>query len=58
MFMLHKESRLFFDELSNCEIFKEYPAPWSKLCFELSWFIIIMQKHTFVVVVINLLFRT
>jgi len=56
--MLHEESRLFFDELSNCEIFKEYPAPWSKLCFELSWFIIIMQKHTFVVGVINLLFRT
>jgi hypothetical protein len=26
----HKESRLFFDKLSNYQLCKEYPAPWSK----------------------------
>jgi hypothetical protein len=27
---LHKESRLLFDKLSNYQLFKEYPVPWSK----------------------------
>jgi hypothetical protein len=27
----HKESRLFFDKLSNYQLFKEYSALWSKL---------------------------
>jgi hypothetical protein len=26
----NKESRLFFDKLSNYQLFKDYPAPWSK----------------------------
>jgi hypothetical protein len=25
-----EESRLFFDKLSDVELFKEYPAAWSK----------------------------
>jgi hypothetical protein len=28
---LHKESRPFFDKLSNYGILKECPAPWSSL---------------------------
>jgi hypothetical protein len=27
--VFHKESRLFFDKLSNYQLFKDYPAPWS-----------------------------
>jgi len=26
----HKERRLLFDKLSDYQLFKEYPAPWSK----------------------------
>jgi hypothetical protein len=26
----NKESRLLFDKLSNYQLFKEYPVPWSK----------------------------
>jgi hypothetical protein len=26
----HKERSLLFDELSDYQLFKEYPAPWSK----------------------------
>jgi hypothetical protein len=26
----HKESKLLFQKLSDCQLFKEYPAPWSK----------------------------
>jgi hypothetical protein len=26
----HKESRLLFDKLSDYQLFKEYPVPWSK----------------------------
>jgi hypothetical protein len=29
-FGFHKESRIFFDKLSDNQLFKEYPAPWSK----------------------------
>jgi hypothetical protein len=29
-FEFHKESRLLFDKLSDYQLFKEYPAPWSK----------------------------
>jgi hypothetical protein len=26
----HKENRLLFEELSDYQLFKEYPEPWSK----------------------------
>jgi hypothetical protein len=26
----HKESRLLFQKLSDYQIYKEYPAPWSE----------------------------
>jgi len=29
-FGFHEESRLLFDKLSDNELFKKYPAPWSK----------------------------
>jgi len=29
-FGFHKESRLLFHKLSDYQLFKEYPAPWSK----------------------------
>jgi hypothetical protein len=27
---VHKESRILFDKLSDYQLFKEYPAPWSE----------------------------
>jgi hypothetical protein len=29
-FWFHKESRLLFEKLSDYQLFKEYPAPWSE----------------------------
>jgi hypothetical protein len=29
-FRVPSKSRLFFDRLSNYQLFKEHPAPWSK----------------------------
>jgi short-subunit dehydrogenase involved in D-alanine esterification of teichoic acids len=29
-FRFHKERRLLFDKLSDYQLFKRYPAPWSK----------------------------
>jgi hypothetical protein len=29
-FLFHKESRMFFDKLSDYQVFKECAAPWSK----------------------------
>jgi hypothetical protein len=25
-----ENGKLFFDKLSDCQLFKEYPAPWTK----------------------------
>jgi hypothetical protein len=30
-FGFHRESRLLFDNLSDYQLFKEYPAPWSRV---------------------------
>jgi len=33
IFGFHKESRLLFDNLSDSQLFKDYPAPWNKYSY-------------------------